>query len=159
MADRDPQPASPPGDFERYGLLAALTLVVLCLLAADRRASAPPAEPPPRPDRLLHVRIGGRAPAPRGSAPAGGPQSDTSMLVSGNLPPDGPPDAPPAGPRRSPATADAERTCVVQAGETLGAIARRELGTSKRADEIARLNGLPSVDRVRAGQTLRLPPR
>ena len=51
------------------------------------------------------------------------------------------------------------RTIVVQPGETLGQIAQRELGTVKRLPEILELNAIEDPDLVRAGTTLRLPPR
>jgi hypothetical protein len=48
---------------------------------------------------------------------------------------------------------------VVAGGETLGDIALRELGTSRRAAEIARLNAIDDPGRIRQGQMLKLPAR
>lgn len=165
MSDPAGEPASLPagaatkdasGDFERYGLVAALTLVALCLLLADRlRPSRSTATVPPA-DKLLRIRIGGNIPrrvvpaapaAPRQEAPrvlqpvppahdAGGP----AKLASADLPPAAP------------------RTVTVRSGDTLSEISTRELGTSRRAAEIARLNGIDPAH-IREGQSLRLPPR
>lgn len=174
------------GDFERYGLLAAMTLVVLCLLLADRVRSAPRASPPPSADRRLRIRIGGAPdasatlqprhglvappvvpPAPPGSAldrsQIGPASSGTSRANAASPAPRSGQAAGPAGgvrpdPRSSPLPPVA-RTCVVGEGETLGDIALRELGTSKRAREIADLNGIANVHQIRTGQTLRLPPK
>src|SRR6185436_13317700 len=87
MADEEPKETAPAesgvsgaesdpgegaGQFERYALIAALTLVVLCLLVWDRwhdRSPAPGAQAP-RSDRTLQVEIGGDgAPAPRDPPP------------------------------------------------------------------------------------------
>lgn len=145
------------GDFERYGLVAALTVVILCVLLADRLRSAPrPAAPPPA-ERLLRIRIGGAPPAAR----AAGAVGESSRRGPGATPL-GPAEA--ARPAVAPAPVAvpppaARRTCVVGDGETMGEIARRELGAARRAPEIAALNGLADVNLVRAGQTLQLPPR
>ena len=45
----------------------------------------------------------------------------------------------------------------VKSGETLSDIARRELGTANRAQELAELNGIDDPTKLRAGQTLKLP--
>ncbi len=45
----------------------------------------------------------------------------------------------------------------VVAGDTLGEISMQLLGTSKRAKEIAELNGLESVNDIRIGMTLKIP--
>jgi hypothetical protein len=144
-----PQPAPPSGErageFERYALIAALTLVVLCLLVWDRWHDGGTSGPAPRPDRTLRVQIGGDAPAkpaaqqPKGDAP--------------HVSPDAPPTPAPAPP---PAPA-AARTCTVKSGETLSDISKREFGTTTRAQEIADLNGITDPTKVRAGQTLKLP--
>lgn len=49
------------------------------------------------------------------------------------------------------------RTYVVRTGDTLGEIAQRELGTYKRWDEIARINGNLDPAKLRAGMELKLP--
>ncbi|NVK22428.1 MAG: LysM peptidoglycan-binding domain-containing protein [Kangiellaceae bacterium] len=46
---------------------------------------------------------------------------------------------------------------IVQAGDTLGSIARKVLGNSKRYIEIANLNNLGPYDPIRQGQKLKLP--
>jgi LysM repeat protein len=141
-----PQPATPTGErageFERYALIAALTLVVLCLLVWDRWHDGGTRGPAPRPDRTLRVEIGGDAPA-KTAAP---PSSAQTPQVANNAPPAPPPPPPPQ-----------ERTVTVKSGETLSDIARRELGTASRAQEIAELNGIDDPTKLRAGQTLKLP--
>lgn len=144
------------GDFERYGLLAAVTLVVLCLLLADRmRPSARRADLPAG-DRLVRLQIGGDRPRAAGPPQRKRDAADPGVVRGGSPPvPEAPPGpSPPARPEP-----ESARTHVVRSGETLAAIARAELGTSRRAGEIAALNGLADPDVIRAGQTLRLPPR
>lgn len=68
------------------------------------------------------------------------------------------PQAPQQAPAR-PASASADRVHVVQKGETLGAIAAKELGSARRWPEIVKLNKLDDPDNVPAGVRLRLPPR
>ena len=159
-----PSEVATNGDFERYGLLAALTLVVLALLLADRlRPSQDLATVPPT-DRLLRVRIGGNIPrapsqprSPVAPPPRGGARVTKEPAPQVHL------DPPRGGtPVPTPVPADTARraaTVVVQSGETLGEIALRELGTSKRAQEIATLNGITDLTKVREGRTLRLPAR
>ena len=145
----DPAPTPDrPGDFERYGLLAAVTLVVLCLLLADRlRPSARRPDLPP-PDRLVRVEIGGVEERPRP------PRRAVAPRPVERVPAREPPPAPEPEPEPEPA-----RTHVVRPGETLSSIARAALGSSRRVDEIASLNGIEDPDSIRAGQELRLPPR
>jgi nucleoid-associated protein YgaU len=45
----------------------------------------------------------------------------------------------------------------VESGDTLGRIALRTLGSSRRASDIARHNGFDLEDPIRVGQVLRLP--
>lgn len=158
------------GEFERYGLLAAVTLVVLCMLMADRYRSAPRAAVAPPPDKLLRVRIGGFdstprvaavTPTPQPTPVARGGQGTAARPIAGGgvtAPSKPTPDRTPPAPvtARVPTAA---RTCVIAGGETLGDIAQRELGSAKRAREIADLNGIADLHKVREGQTLRLPPR
>lgn len=49
------------------------------------------------------------------------------------------------------------RTASARAGDTLAAVAARELGSAARWPELADLNGLRDPSRVTTGQTLRLP--
>ena len=139
-----PEPEPPSGgrggEFERYALIAALTLVVLCLLVWDRWHDRGTSGPAPRPDRTLRVEIGGDAPA----RPATPPAKTEPPHVANNVPP--PPPPPPQ-----------ERTVTVKSGETLSDIARRELGTANRAGEIADMNGIEDPTKLKAGQTLKLP--
>lgn len=150
------------GDFERYALVAMMTLVVLCLLFVDglRKREEAPAAPPA--DRLLHIEIGGAVPA--------SPPAREREQGLGHLP------AAPAGEREPEpreggdveAVADEvlaareqvppPRTYVVQSLDTLSGIASRELGSATRAMEIARLNDLEDPDVLALGQTLVLPP-
>lgn len=49
------------------------------------------------------------------------------------------------------------KTYTVQKGDTLSAIAQRELGAASKWPEIQRLNGIPNADLIYPGQTLRIP--
>ncbi len=143
-----PEPAEPgaadrPGDFERYALIAALTLVVACLLVWDTRRGAR-SGPPPQ-DRTARIRLGGGTPPVPSRAQPPRPAGARPAVV---------PDAPPPPP--SP-PAPATRTYTVRDGDTLSGIAQRELGSSGRAREIASLNSLADPDRLKAGQVLQLP--
>ncbi len=51
------------------------------------------------------------------------------------------------------------KTYTVVSGDTLGEISMKLLGTSRRADEIAELNGLESANDIRIGMTLKIPAR
>ena len=67
------------------------------------------------------------------------------------------PSAPlPAG---APAPTGSPATYTVAAGDTLGEIAQRLLGTVKRTDDIVALNGLDDADDIRVGMVLKLPTR
>jgi len=130
------------GDFERYALIAALTLVVLCLLLWDRGRADERRPTAPRPDRTLRVEIGGGSPA-KTNAPA--PATNTT------------PDPPPRpAPQQAPPAAPA-RTYVVKSGDTLYDIARQELGSSSRAKEIVELNAITDDSKLKIGQVLTLP--
>ncbi len=50
-----------------------------------------------------------------------------------------------------------KRTYTVVSGDTLGEISMKLLGTSKRAAEIAKLNGLESANNIRIGMSLKIP--
>ncbi|MCR9076410.1 MAG: LysM peptidoglycan-binding domain-containing protein [bacterium] len=50
-----------------------------------------------------------------------------------------------------------ERSYTVKPGDTLGEIAFKLLGTSKRMEEIVELNGLDSADTIFVGMTLKIP--
>lgn len=54
-------------------------------------------------------------------------------------------------------TDSSARTYTVVAGDTLGEISMKLLGTSKRMNEIAQLNGLASPDQIFVGMTLKIP--
>ncbi len=132
----------------RYGLLAALTLVLASALVWDRLH--PPAgnrlEPrePPRPADTLLLIVGHDPPPvrPRLPGPAGSPAADGGTAAS---------------PAEALAPAEDLGTWTVQRGDTLGAIALQALGTSRRAGEIARLNGMALDSVLREGAVLRLP--
>lgn len=49
------------------------------------------------------------------------------------------------------------KTYTVKKGDTLSAIAQRELGAASRWPEIARLNAIPNFDLIYPGQVLRIP--
>ncbi len=132
------------GDFERYALIAALTLVVLCLLIWDNWQGNGGPAPAPRADRTLKVELGGAGPGPGKSPPA----ADAPRVTI---------DAPPVAPPRSPPPVPPERTYSVRSGDTLGEIAKRELGSASRAGEIARLNGISDPAKIREGEVLRIP--
>ena len=55
-----------------------------------------------------------------------------------------------------PAVASAERTYKVKSGDTLGSIAKRELGSTKRWSEISALNNV-QPERLKVGMLLKLP--
>jgi nucleoid-associated protein YgaU len=146
-ASPEPQTAGErAGEFERYALIAALTLVVLCLLVWDRWHGDPASLPAPRPDRTLRVRIGGDPPAPAGG-PGEAHRANSDLGTAAKAPP---PPAP--APAPSP-----ERTYTVKDGDTLGAIASRELGSAARAKEIAALNGIDDPALIKKGSVLKLP--
>lgn len=136
----DAPPGEKAGEFERYALLAALTLVVLGLLIWDNWHGSEDPLPPP-PDRALRVEIGAE------------PRARETRPVERHADP-----APPRPPEPPPVAA-AAREYVVRSGDTLGEIASRELGSASRAREIADLNGLADAARIRAGQVLKLPAR
>jgi len=85
-------------------------------------------------DDVLILRLGGAGPqhptpaAPRPAQPEGHPPAPTT-------------------------TRD---TYVVQPGDTLSEIARRELGSAQFADELARLNKITDPGALRVGQVIRL---
>ncbi len=53
--------------------------------------------------------------------------------------------------------ASSNRTYTVVSGDTLGQISTDQLGTARRADEIAELNGLESANDIRVGMKLKIP--
>ncbi len=58
---------------------------------------------------------------------------------------------------RSNSNSGSATTYTVVSGDTLGEISMRLLGTSRRADEIAELNGLESANDIRVGMKLKIP--
>lgn len=67
--------------------------------------------------------------------------------------------APAAGaPSAGAPEAAGERSYVVQSGDTLSSISQSVYGTSKHWQRIQQHNGISDPRRVRAGQTLRIPP-
>ena len=131
----------------RYGLLAALTLVLACALLWDR----------------LHP------PTTRSLFPRDLPAvQDTARIIVGGTPAPSPPiPTAPSGPGVVESTADVpasdavetggDREYTVAAGDTLGRIATTTLGTSRKASELAAANGMKVTDPLRIGQVLRIP--
>lgn len=76
------------------------------------------------------------------------PHSSSPALAP---PPSGPP------PVEIAVVPPAFREYTIRAGDTLRSIARRELGSERYADEIARANPLKNTQALRPGRTLRLP--
>jgi len=58
---------------------------------------------------------------------------------------------------RSRGSVSSSKTYTVKSGDTLGQISMELLGTSRRADEIAELNGLESANDIRIGMKLDIP--
>src|SRR2546428_13980291 len=84
---RGPDAGGPPGEFERYALIAALTLVVLCLLVWDRWHDGSSARPPSS-AQALRVSIGGDAARPPSASPKATPpvqQPPVSPAVSADV--------------------------------------------------------------------------
>jgi nucleoid-associated protein YgaU len=52
-----------------------------------------------------------------------------------------------------------DKTYVVQKGDTLFSIAKKIYGDPKRVQDIATLNDITDVSKLRVGQTLKLPPK
>ena len=132
----------------RYGLLAALTLVMACVLFWDRLH--PPAdarllsrEEPAREDVAVVV-VGGRpvplppAPSPTASLPGVVVSAEPTAEVV--------------------ADATKEGVYVVESGDSLGLISQKTLGTARKAAEIARFNGMAVDAPLKVGQELKIPP-
>ncbi len=141
----------------RYGLLAALTLVLASGLVWDRLHPAVGdrlLRREPHPDRdTVRIRIGGPQPAPPAGLPGGGALAPAPPPLPQGPPPAG--DPTPEDPSTTHAAAPA--TCTVVPGDTLGALALRHLGSSRRAAELARANGMEISTPLRVGAVLRLP--
>jgi nucleoid-associated protein YgaU len=90
---------------------------------------------------LASDRLDAAAPGPRGVAPS---------VVMGMGP---------GTPRDEPRVETSTRTYTVQSGDTLADIARRRLGSARRAAELIELNKLDDPDRLKVGMTLKLPAR
>jgi nucleoid-associated protein YgaU len=145
--------------FERWALLGALALAVVGFAAflsqRGARSDATAGSDSDAPTELLRVRIGG----PRTSDNLPGVASDASEA------PDGPqandelhPDPHPGPDENAQGDAAARtRIVTVRAGETLGQLVERELGTVSRMNEVIELNGIDDPDRVRAGTELLFP--
>ncbi len=125
----------------RYGLLAALTLFLASALLWDRLH-------PPATNRLF----------PRDEPD---PQ-DLAVLVVGGTPRPEPLPAPspegPAAAAEAPPGADGgPEEITVEKGDTLSTLALRNLGTSRKAADLAKHNGIRLDSPLRVGQVLRIP--
>ena len=130
----------------RYGLLAALTLILASGLVWDRlhparEARLDPREEPARED-LAVVVVGGTP------VPLAPPPPPAASMPGAVLPADAGPDAAQEAPRDE---------YTVEKGDTLGGIAQRTLGTTRRAAELARCNGIALDTPLQVGQVLRMP--
>jgi nucleoid-associated protein YgaU len=130
----------------RYGLLAALTLILASALVWDRLH-------PPDVNRLASREEPAR--------------EDLAVVVVGGKP-EGLPPPPPADAAQAPAGAPVaavapvpaeEGTYTVESGDTLGLIAQKTLGTSRKAADLARFNGISVDTPLRVGRELRIPPQ
>jgi len=129
----------------RYGLLAALTLILASALVWDRLH-------PPDLNRLASREEPAR--------------EDLAVVVVGGkpevLPPPPPAEVAPA-PAGSPVAAEPasteEGTYTVESGDTLGLIAQKTLGTSRKAADLAKFNGISIDTPLKVGRELRIPPR
>jgi nucleoid-associated protein YgaU len=101
----------------------------------------PLATPNALPVRPIGSQLGGQTPA----QPIGGIANAPTTTPQ------------PLGPALQPAAPSGTRSYTVKNGDTLGAIAARELGTSTRWTEIQTLNGNLDPKKLRAGMTLQLP--
>lgn len=170
------------GRLEKYGVCALLFVIVTVLAvsiwgprprkgsAASGAAAAPstpaaePRIPPAGPPASPSVAVGGVRPLGEPASPAEAAASPTPLLPSagpGPSPFDGPgiplPGAPNPVSSGSPSSGRAVRY-VVKKGETLDVIAKRELGSAARWDEILKWNEGLDPKRLRAGQEILLPP-
>jgi nucleoid-associated protein YgaU len=128
----------------RYGLLAVLTLVIASALAWDRLHPPEtnrlfPRDEPSRSD-LAVVVLGGR-PEP----PPPPPASTAAPSATGTSPPPG-------------AGEEPDGTYRVEAGDSLGQIALKTMGSSRKAGELAKFNGISVDAPLKVGQEIRIPP-
>jgi 5'-nucleotidase len=150
----------------RYGLLAALTLVIASFLVWDRL------HPPSRGHlsrgswseamtRRARIVVGGSPvlppPPAEAATPSATPPAAASAVPGTAAGAPSPASAPPATPPPGAAPAAAAPTYTVRSGDTLGAVAQRLLGTVRRTAELATLNGLETGAVLRVGTVLRLP--
>lgn len=99
------------------------------------------------------------APAGRGVFPPGTPGTPGTAGTQGNSGSATGPGNRPAASSGNGAAEPAVRTYTVKSGDTLGSIAKNELGTATRWKEILDLNKkmLPSPEAMKTGMTLKLP--
>lgn len=153
-----PEPAT-RGDVERYGLMAAVTvLIVLFLIVDEQRATAPTAAPAD-PDSVVVLELGGRDVSASGTARLRPLQAERQADPGRDVEPTTPAPTPPPPVPAPPPEPQTPRTVVVQPGDSLSRISERELDTVRRMGEILELNGLRDANSIQAGQVLRLPPR
>lgn len=119
-------------------------LTVMVLLAWVPLACEEKAKPKKAGSMPPNTRTMARLPDPDRVAPRPTPKAKAKPVVK---PLPTPPDEP----------KDAERVYIVQKGDTLWSIAKRELGDGKRWQEIAKLNGVTDPGGLKVGQQLKLP--
>lgn len=149
-ADHDDSVASGRGDLERYGLMAAVTLLIVLFLVVEERHRDAPAETSIDRQSVVVLELGGRVPPVPARPPVGRRNADPAPA---------PVPAPQPEPVPEPISTPEPREVVVAPGEVLSVLVQRELGTVRRLNEVMRLNGLSDANAIRAGQTLLFPAR
>ena len=114
--------------------------------------SPPPAAAPTAPSRSVPVRASASGIQSDGPIVSYGPRSEpvTHGRILDRAPE--PPRSEPPAPR-----APSRTFHVIASGETLQDVSQAHFGTTRRWQEIARLNNISNPDRVRVGQKLRMP--
>lgn len=130
--------------------VTALESALAALSDGGTSAHSPRPSAAPAPSVTVTPVAPGPAPAPAApAAPASPPAPKPSQAAK--------PSPKPAPAKPSPPPAAATRAYTVKQGDSLWTIASRELGDSRKADELARLNGLQAPYSIRVGDKLKLP--
>lgn len=146
LALRAPGGVLPAGLRDLDKRVTALESAVAAL--SDGGTSAHSPRPPAAPAPSVTVTPVTPAPvAPAAPAPQPAPKPSPAVKPS--------PKPAPAKPSAPPAAA--ARTYTVKQGDSLWTIASRELGDGRKAEEIARVNGLQAPYSIRVGDKLKLP--